>query len=122
MRELQGVEVVNAGEQPSFEEEPAKDVLEHGVQRAAVRRSPSQVQEAARRPDGVKDAVKELSECFGLTALDPNDRQASALAQHAGHARVAWTLADFKAGLDDGEFRNDRKPRPRFGEGGGVRS
>ena len=29
---------------------------------------------------------------------------------------MAWNhaLADFKAGLDDGEFRNDRKLRPRF--------
>ena len=51
-----------------------------------------------------------------LIALDPNDKQASALAQHAGYARVAWNhaLADFKAGLDAGEFRNDRKLRPRF--------
>ena len=62
MCELQGVEVINAGEQPSFEEELAKDVLEHGVQRTAVRRSLSQIQEAAGCPDGVKDAVKELSE------------------------------------------------------------
>ena len=60
--------------------------------------------------------MKELSDGCGLTALDPNDRQATALAQRAGHARVAWNhaLAGFKAGLDAGEFRNDRKPRPRF--------
>ena len=51
-----------------------------------------------------------------LIALDLNDKQASALAQHAGYARVAWNhaLADFKAGLDVGDFRNDRKLRPRF--------
>ena len=60
--------------------------------------------------------MKELSGCCGLAALDPNDKQASALAQHAGYARKAWNraLADFKAGLGDGEFRNDRKLRPRF--------
>lgn len=51
-----------------------------------------------------------------LIALDPNDKQATALARHAGYARVAWNhaLADFKAGLDAGEFRNDKTLRPRF--------
>ena len=51
-----------------------------------------------------------------LIALDPNKKQATALAEHAGYARKAWNhaLADFKAGLDAGEFRNDRKLRPRF--------
>ena len=49
-------------------------------------------------------------------ALDVNNRQASLLAQHAGYARVAYNhaLADFKAGLDDGEFRNDMTLRPRW--------
>ena len=51
-----------------------------------------------------------------LIALDPNKKQATALTQHVGYARVAWNhaLADFKAGLDAGEFWNDRKLRPRF--------
>ena len=51
-----------------------------------------------------------------LIALDPNKKQATALAQHAGYARVAWNhaLADFEAGRAAGEFRNDRKLRPRF--------
>ena len=51
-----------------------------------------------------------------LIELDPNNKQATALAEHAGYARKAWNyaLADFKAGLDAGEFRNDRKLRPRF--------
>ena len=42
--------------------------------------------------------------------LDVNNRQATLLAQHAGYARVAYNhaLADFKAGLDIGEFRNDK--------------
>ena len=51
-----------------------------------------------------------------LIALDPNKTQEAALAQHAGYARKAWNhaLADFKAGLDAGEFRNDKALRPRF--------
>ena len=36
--------------------------------------------------------------------LDPNNVQATQLAQHCGYARVAYnhSLADFKAGLDNG--------------------
>ena len=50
--------------------------------------------------------------------MDPNKKQATALARHVGYARKAWNhaLADFKAGLDAGEFRNDRKLRRRFNE------
>lgn len=55
--------------------------------------------------------MKELSEGCGSTALNPSDRQATALTQHAGYARVAWNhaVANVKAGLDAGEFRNDRR-------------
>ena len=49
-------------------------------------------------------------------ALSPNREQGALFAQHAGYARVAYNhaLADSKAGLDEGEWRNDRTLRPRF--------
>ena len=126
--ELQGVEVViiNAGEQTELRRRACERCTgdNHGVQCAAVWRTLSQVQEAARRPDGCgsqrrgEGIERGMMLRTHLIALDPNDKQASALAQHAGYARVAWNhaLADFKAGLDAGEFRNDRKLRPRFNE------
>lgn len=48
--------------------------------------------------------------------LDPNDKQAGILAQHAGYARVAYNsaLADFKTGLDAGEFRSPYDLIKRF--------
>ena len=41
-------------------------------------------------------------------ALDPNNVQATQFAQHCGYARVAYNhvLADFKEGLDNGEWHN----------------
>ena len=49
-------------------------------------------------------------------ALDPNKRQATALRKHCGAARVAYNhaLADFREGLDAGEWRGDMTLRPRF--------
>ena len=49
-------------------------------------------------------------------ALVTNNREASLLAQHAGFARFAYNsaLADFKAGLDQGEWRRDRTLQRRF--------
>ena len=49
-------------------------------------------------------------------ALVTNNRQASLLAQHAGFARFAYNsaLADFKAGLDQGEWLRERTLRCRF--------
>lgn len=49
-------------------------------------------------------------------ALAPNRRQGSVFAQYAGYARVAYNhaLADFKVGLDEGEWRRERTLRPRF--------
>ena len=49
-------------------------------------------------------------------ALVTNNRQATLLARHAGFARFAYNsaLADFKAGLDHGEWRRDRTLQRRF--------
>ena len=49
-------------------------------------------------------------------ALDPNKRQTTALRKHCGAARVAYNhaLADFREGLDAGEWRGDMTLRPRF--------
>ena len=49
-------------------------------------------------------------------ALDVNTGHRVALARHAGYARYAynWALADFKAGLDEGEWRSERTLRPRW--------
>ena len=48
--------------------------------------------------------------------LITNNAEATLLAHHLGYARFAYNhaLADFKAGLDDGEWRGDETLRPRF--------
>ena len=48
--------------------------------------------------------------------LITNNAEATLLARHLGYARFAYNhaLADFKAGLDDGEWRGDKTLRPRF--------
>ncbi|MCG9131434.1 transposase, partial [Candidatus Poribacteria bacterium] len=49
-------------------------------------------------------------------ALDPNNVQATQLAQHCGYARVAYNhaLADFKDGLDNTEWRSISALNKRF--------
>ena len=49
-------------------------------------------------------------------ALDPNNVQATVFAQHCGYARVAYnhTLADFKEGLDNNEWRSISALNKRF--------
>ena len=49
-------------------------------------------------------------------ALDPNNLQATQLSQHCGYARVAYNtaLADFKTGLDIGEWRSHTELCRRF--------
>ena len=51
-------------------------------------------------------------------ALDPTPKQARQLARHAGYARVAYNhaLADFKDGLDQGEWRTHYELRPRWNQ------
>ncbi len=48
--------------------------------------------------------------------LVANNAEATRLARHLGYARFAHNhaLADFKAGLDDGEWRREKTLRPRF--------
>ena len=40
--------------------------------------------------------------------LDPNNKESTLMAQHAGYARVAYNfaLSSFKAGLDEDEWRS----------------
>ena len=49
-------------------------------------------------------------------ALNPNNVQATQFAQHCGYARVAYNhaLADFKAGLNTGQWRNPSELCRRF--------
>lgn len=49
-------------------------------------------------------------------ALDPNNIQSTQFAQHCGYARVAYNhvLADFKAGLDEGQWRSHIELNKRF--------
>ena len=49
-------------------------------------------------------------------ALDPNNVQATQFAQHCGYARVAYNhaLSDFKAGLDEGNWRSHIDLSRRF--------
>ena len=51
-------------------------------------------------------------------ALDPTSKQARRPAQHAGYARVAYNhaLADFKDGLDKGEWRTHYDLRPHWNQ------
>ena len=48
--------------------------------------------------------------------LVTNNAEATLLARHQGYARFAFNhaLADFKEGLDAGEWRGDQTLRPRF--------
>ena len=49
-------------------------------------------------------------------ALKPFHRQEFLLLQHAGYARFAynWAVGEFRAGLDVGEWLNERTLRPRW--------
>ena len=49
-------------------------------------------------------------------ALKPTPEQESLFGQHAGYARFAynWAVAEFKAGLDVGEWLTERTLRPRW--------
>ena len=49
-------------------------------------------------------------------ALKPTLDQESLLSQHAGYAQYAynWAVGELKAGLDVGEWLNDRTLRPRW--------
>ena len=49
-------------------------------------------------------------------ALKPSLEQESLFLQHADHARFAynWAVGEFKAGLDVGEWLNERTLRPRW--------
>ena len=49
-------------------------------------------------------------------ALDPNNIQSTQFAQHCGYARVAYNhvLADFKASLDEGQWRSHIELNKRF--------
>ena len=49
-------------------------------------------------------------------ALDSNNVQSAQFAQHCGYTRVAYNhaLADFKAGLDEGDWRSNLDLRRRF--------
>ena len=64
-----------------------------------------------RRAVGLEDVIRSHR-----IALDVNTGQRVALARHAGYARYAynWALADFKAGLDEGQWRSERMLRPRW--------
>ena len=48
--------------------------------------------------------------------LRPTAEQESLFLQHAGYARFAynWAVGEFKAGLDVGEWLNERTLRPRW--------
>ena len=49
-------------------------------------------------------------------ALKPTEEQEVLFGQHAGYARFAynWALGEFRAGLDVGEWLNERTLRPRW--------
>ena len=49
-------------------------------------------------------------------ALKPTGEQEALFGQHAGYARFAynWAVAEFKAGLDVGEWLSERTLRPRW--------
>ena len=55
-------------------------------------------------------------------ALRPTPEQEVRFGQHAGYARFAynWAVGEFKAGLDVGEWLNDRALRPRWNRVKGI--
>ena len=99
--ELQGIEIViiNKGEQPSFEEELAQDVLEiitvfsarlYGSRSQKHRKILAGLQEET---DQVFEQIKKSSQTMLLgfkTELRLNNQQRTLLAKHAGTARHAW--------------------------------
>ena len=112
--ELQGVEVVviHKGEQPGFEEELAQDVLEiitvfSARLYGACSGKHKRVMETLRQYRVIRTHK---------IALDRTPRQARRLAQHGGHARVAYNHApaDFKDGLEGGEWRTHCALRSRW--------
>ena len=54
--------------------------------------------------------------------LRPTAEQGSLFLQHAGYARFAynWAVGEFKAGLDVGEWLNERTLRPRWNRVQGI--
>ena len=54
--------------------------------------------------------------------LRPTAEQESLFLQHAGYARLAynWAVGEFKAGLDVGEWLNERTLRPRWNRVKGI--
>ena len=55
-------------------------------------------------------------------ALKPTAKQESLFGQHAGYARFAynWAVGEFKAGLDVGDWLNERTLRPRWNKVKGM--
>ena len=55
-------------------------------------------------------------------ALKPTPEQEALFGQHAGYARFAynWAVSEFRAGLDVGEWLNERTLRPRWNKVKGV--
>ena len=121
--ELRGIEVVviHQGEQPSFEEELAQDVLEIiTVFSARLYGSRSRKPEAAGHFSGggawsVTSGTAAMKKSHRI-ALKPTPEQESLFGQRAGYARFAynWAVAEFKAGLDVGEWLTERTLRPRW--------
>ena len=132
--ELHGIEVViiHKGDQPTFEEELAQDVLEIiTVFSARLYRSRSHKHKKlldALSDDEKKEAANQLTLWYSRRMVERvniiahqielivNNKQASLLRQHCGAARVAYNhaLRDFKDGLKANEWRNDMDLRPRF--------
>ena len=55
-------------------------------------------------------------------ALQPTPEQEALFNQHAGYAKFAynWAVAEFKAGLDVGEWLSERTLRPRWNKVKGM--
>ena len=117
--ELKGIEVViiNKGEQPSFEEELTRDVMEVMTVFCAKlygRRSHKSKKMAEAIQEIVQD--EELNQHWSLILetrtqqieLKLNNKQKTLFAQHCGYARVAYNfaLSSFKTGLDKDEWRS----------------
>ena len=125
-----GIVIIQRGVPPGFEEEPGQDVPEiitvsrgrlHGPGNREHRQLPDALSETVCAGVAAASPTVEPAELIMLIkthriALVTNNRQASLLARHAGFARFAYNsaLADFKAGLDQGEWRRDRVLQRRF--------
>ena len=122
--ELRGIEVVviHQGEQPSFEEELAQDVLEiitvfsARLYGSRSRKHRKLLGHPGRDRPWSGSGRSAFMKRAHRIALKPTPEQEILFGQHAGYARFGynWAVGEFQAGLQVGEWLTERTLRPRW--------